>query len=213
VAVKKQSARDGVRIVKHDGGHSQLLGYARVSTKSQSLDAQIKRLREAGCCRIYCEQISGGSTIRPAFTALLDDVRKGDSVVVMALDRLGRRASELLLTLDAFRDLGVHFRDLRSGVDTRSPHGRILLGFLAAIAEAERTMATERIREGLAASDAKSGRPKLINPTKVALAVKLHREGLSTRAIGHELHLSQTTVRKMLALRERENPRQLRLTE
>lgn len=203
----------GVQLVKNAAGHPSLVGYARVSKVSQSLDAQIAELTAAGCCRIYCEQVSGAATKRPAFAALIDNVRKGDTVVVVALDRLGRRSSQLVLTLDSFRELGVHFRDLRSGVNTQSANGRVFLMFLVALAEAERVMCSERIRESLAHSKAPSGRPFKYDRVKLSLAAKMREEGHSTRRIGEALHLGATTVRRMLLLREREDPRQLRLTE
>ncbi len=201
---------NGVRIVRHSGGHNQAIGYARVSTMHQNLDVQLAQLRDAACCRIYCEHISGAAKVRPAFQAMIENLRKGDTVVVVALDRLGRRSSELLTTLDLFRDQGVHFRDLRHGVNTQSPHGRLLLTFLIALADAEREMTRERIREALAHGKA-GGRPSIITPARIALASKLAAEDHSTREIAKAMQLGPTTVRKMLALRTREDPRQGKL--
>jgi DNA invertase Pin-like site-specific DNA recombinase len=209
---KPTMSANGVRIVRHSAGHSQCIGYARVSTLHQNLDVQLQQLKDAACCRIYCEHISGAAKIRPGFQAMLETLRKGDTVTVVALDRLGRRSSELLTTLDAFRDQGVHFRDLRSGVNTQSPHGRVLLSFLVALAEAEREMTRERIREALAHGKT-GGRPSVITPAGIALAEKLVAENYSTREIAKAMKLGATTVRKMLSLRPRENPLQKRLFE
>jgi DNA invertase Pin-like site-specific DNA recombinase len=203
-----------VKVIKHPGGHPQIIGYARVSKKSQSLEVQQKLLQEAGCCRVYCEQVSGAASKRPAFEALKDTVRKGDTVTVAALDRLGRRMGQVLVTIDDWAREGIFFHELRHGVNTRGPHGKLFLPFLAALAETERNQCRERVLEGLRKSSEKGGRPAIITPERIALAEQLRKKGFSSRQVGEAMKVGATTVRKMWAmLDDTIDPKQPRLFE
>lgn len=196
------------------GGHSQLLGYARVSRRDQSLNAQLHSLEKAGVCRVYMEKVSGASANRPALAALLEALRKGDVVVVVSLDRLGRKLSELVRTLDAVRESGAHLRDLRAGLDTSSPNGRMMLTMIGAFADAERELIRERTREGLrvaAAQGRRPGRPRLLVPAKVEQVEHLALKGYSVRAIATAVNLSESSVRNALDMVAIDDPRQLTL--
>ena len=85
-----------------------LLGYARVSRDDQNLDRQLDALREAGCTRIFTDEgVSGARASRPGLDEMLMYVRPGDTVVIQALDRLGRRTSELLRLVEAWKAQGI----------------------------------------------------------------------------------------------------------
>ena len=110
----------------------QLLGYARVSTGHQSLDAQADALTTAGVDgdRIYTDKLTGTSTKeqRPGLAGLLDYARPGDAIVVVGIDRLGRSAAEVMLTIKDLLGRQVVIRSLREGVDSSTPTGRAVLG-------------------------------------------------------------------------------------
>src|SRR5262245_12072167 len=126
-----------------------LLGYARVSTGSQSLEAQIEALKAAGCERIYAEKRSGADGERKELTRLLNAARPGDTVVVTRLDRLARSTRDLLNTLDRFGKNGIGFKSLREiAIDTTTPHGRLTISILASIAQFERELILSRITDG-----------------------------------------------------------------
>ena len=104
-----------------------ILGYARVSTIGQDLDTQLATLAAAGvdADRVYTDKLSGAAnTARPGLAALLDYARDGDTVVVAAIDRLGRSAAEVTRTIADLGQRRILLRALREGVDTATPTGR-----------------------------------------------------------------------------------------
>jgi DNA invertase Pin-like site-specific DNA recombinase len=106
-----------------------LIGYARVSTAEgrQVLDRQLDALNDAGCERVFEDRASGAASYRPELTACLDYLRKGDVLVVLDLDRLGRRAGELIALIDELDHRGVGFHALNSPMDTTTPAGRAFM--------------------------------------------------------------------------------------
>ncbi|MGV1954468.1 recombinase family protein [Agrobacterium sp. 22-214-1] len=132
------------------------LGYARVSTVEQSLDLQMSALRSAGCTDVLTDEgYSGADFTRPGLARLLRKLRRGDTIVVWRLDRLGRSLFELLKLV---RERGVEFRSLSESLDTGTPAGRLLLHVLASMAEFERSLISERTRAGMAAARARGSR-------------------------------------------------------
>jgi DNA invertase Pin-like site-specific DNA recombinase len=121
-----------------------VVGYARVSTDHQSLAAQHDALTDAGCERMFIDQLSGVREDRPGLAKLLDYVRAGDVVVVVALDRLGRSLSGVIRTIETLTGRGVLLRSLREGIDYSTPTGRMLAGIFAALAGYERELMHER---------------------------------------------------------------------
>ena len=126
-----------------------LIGYARVSTEDQSTDAQVEELTAAGCRMIHEDQVSGGARSRPALNKLLAEVSRGDTVVVVRIDRLARSLSHLLEVIEGLEARGVHFRSLRDPIDTSSPQGKFTLQILGATAEFEKALIRERTIAGL----------------------------------------------------------------
>lgn len=152
-----------------------LIGYARVSTTEgrQLLDRQLDALKETGCERVFEDHASGAESDRPGLTACLDHLRKGDVLVVLDLDRLGRLASELIALIDALEKQEVAFRAINSPMDTTTPAGRAFLQIQAAFAEMERNVIRQRIREGVKAARArgrKGGRPRIMTADKLRYA-------------------------------------------
>jgi DNA invertase Pin-like site-specific DNA recombinase len=128
---------------------SMLLGYARVSTDAQSLEAQLAALKAAGCERVYSEKKSGADSSRQALAKLLKEAGAGDTVVVTRLDRLARSTRDLLNTLDRLGKDDVGFKSLReTSIDTTTPQGRLVVNILASISEFERELISARMGEG-----------------------------------------------------------------
>ena len=156
----------------------EVIGYARVSTREerQVFDRQVNALRAAGCERIYDDRGSGAGTDRPGLKACLDYLRKGDVLVVLDLDRLGRLAGELIRLIDELEAREVGFRALNASFDTTTPMGRAFLQIQAAFAEMERNVIRQRVKEGIAAARArgrKGGRPRLMTPERLRYAQHL----------------------------------------
>lgn len=128
-------------------GVATILGYARVSTIGQDLDAQVTSLAAAGIAedRIYIDKLSGAAnTVRPGLAALLDYARDGDTVVVTAIDRLGRSVAEVTRTIAELGDRRIMLRAMREGVDTSTPTGRAVAAIMATLAELELELGKER---------------------------------------------------------------------
>ncbi len=127
-----------------------LIGYARVSTTEQDTQTQVAALKAAGCELIFEETASGGRWNRPELHRLLEQLRKGDVVVVWKLDRLSRSLHDLLLLLERIGERKAGFRSLTEAVDTTTPAGRMMMQLVGVFAEFERAMLQERTRAGLA---------------------------------------------------------------
>lgn len=131
-------------------------GYARVSTTEQSLDLQLNALNATGCARVFTDDgFSGADFSRPGLTKLLRSLRRGDTLTVWRLDRLGRSLFELLKLIRNLNERGVEFRSISESLDTSTPAGRLLLHVLASMAEFERALVSERTRAGMAAARAR----------------------------------------------------------
>jgi DNA invertase Pin-like site-specific DNA recombinase len=128
------------------------IGYARVSTQDQDTDAQIAALKSSGCELIFQEKASGGRWDRPELHRLLEQLRKGDVLVVWKLDRLSRSLKDVLLLMEKVEQAGAGFRSLTEVIDTTSPGGRMMMQMVGTFAEFERAMLRERTQNGLDAA-------------------------------------------------------------
>lgn len=187
----------------------QVIGYARVSTTAQSLDAQTNALRDAGVDpdRIYSDKLSGvlKRAARPGLTALLDYARPGDVIVVAGVDRLGRDASEVMTTVKTLADKGIVIRSLREGINSTTPIGRVIVGILASMAELELELARERREAARKDRGQPIGRPKALDPDKAALARRMRASGEPVPTIASTLGVSRATVYRAIAEHETES--------
>ena len=126
-----------VRARSSDAG---VIGYARVSTVDQNLALQRDALTEAGCTKIFTEQMSGAVTDRPALHDALEFARRGDTLIVWKLDRLARSMKQLIETVETLRLRGIGFRSLTEALDTTTAQGRLVFHMFGALAEFERVM-------------------------------------------------------------------------
>jgi len=129
-----------------------LIGYARVSTDDQTPLPQAQALKAAGCAEIHEEQASGGNRARPVLARVLERIGRGDTLVVVRIDRLARSLSHLLEIIERLEARGAFFRSLTDPIDTASPQGKFTLQVLGAAAEFERALIRERTRAGLASA-------------------------------------------------------------
>jgi DNA invertase Pin-like site-specific DNA recombinase len=109
-----------------------LIGYARVSTVNQNLALQRDALIEAGCVKIFTEQMSGAVADRPALHDVLEFARSGDTLIVWKLDRLARSMKQLIETIETLRVRGIAFRSLTEALDTTTAQGRLVFHMFGA---------------------------------------------------------------------------------
>ena len=107
-----------------------LIGYARISTHDQNLDLQKDALEKAGCKKIYVEQMSGSSRIRPELEKTLEMLRNGDTLVVWRLDRLGRSLKHLIELISKLEQREIGFKSLMESMDTTTSGGKLVSIFL-----------------------------------------------------------------------------------
>jgi len=156
-----------------------LIGYARVSTHDQNLDLQKDALEKAGCKKIYVEQMSGSSRIRPELEKTLEMLRNGDTLVVWRLDRLGRSLKHLIELISKLEQREIGFKSLMESMDTTTSGGKLIFHIFGALAEFEHNLIQERTSAGLAAARARGrngGRPLKLDEKKRELAIKLYNE-------------------------------------
>jgi DNA invertase Pin-like site-specific DNA recombinase len=179
------------------------IGYARVSTDEQNTDLQLDALKRAGCRRIYTDKGQGGAKrSRPQLDKCLADLKPGDVLTVWKLDRLGRSLSHLVAVLEDLNGRGVAFHSLTEAIDTSNAAGRLLGHMIAALAEFERALITERTRAGIKAAKRRGvrlGRKPALSPEQVAHARKLIDKGDSPGDVARLLGVARSTLYKSLA--------------
>lgn len=174
------------------------IGYARVSTTGQSLDAQLEAL--SGCEKVFREKISGAKNNRPELQAMLEWVREGDTVQVTKLDRLARNTRHLLEISELLQAKGVALNILNIGINTATPTGKLMLTMIGAIATFEREMMLERQAEGIALAKLK-GRYKGRKPTarnKSKEVLNMLAQGLSKPEISRQLGIGVTSIYRIV---------------
>jgi len=183
--------------------------YARCSTTDQSVDLQLDGLREYAQARGFDivgeyvdEAVSGAKAKRPALDRLLQEAhrRRFDALLIWKLDRLGRSLSHLLRVVEQLGSLGVDLVSLSDpGLDTTSPHGKLLFSIIGSVAEFERDLIRERTRAGIAAARRRGkrvGRPRAHVP--LAQARTLIKSGMSISAVARALSVNRETLRRAL---------------
>ena len=165
---------------------SELVGYARISTAGQDAALQLDALAAAGCGRVFSDTASGALEERPELTRALDHLRRGDTLVVWRLDRLGRSLRHLVDTVTGLADRDIGFRSLQESVDTTTTGGRLVFHVFAALAEFERDLIRERTHAGLEAARSRGrrgGRPSVMTADKIAVAQRMYESGEHTVAV------------------------------
>lgn len=177
------------------------IGYARVSTEEQNLDLQITALKAAGCDVLHKDHgISGASLFRPGLRAALAAAHAGDVIVVWRLDRLGRSLTHLVSVIEELGERGIQFASLTEYIDTRSSGGMLMFHMMAALAQFERSLISERTRAGVAAARQRGvrlGRPKSVTDAQVARARDLLQH-MHFGQVAEMLSLHPTTLQRHL---------------
>lgn len=185
-----------------------VFGYARVSTGQQTVENQRLELEAAGYkiepeFWFADEGVSGKvpASQRPAFKAMLSQIRKGETLVVSKLDRLGRDAIDVLQTVRQLADRGIKIVVLQLGnTDLTAPAGKLLLSMLAAVAEMERDLLIERTQAGLARAKAvgkRLGRPAKTTEAQRAEIQRRLSRGDSVSLLAREFNVSRATIAAM----------------
>jgi DNA invertase Pin-like site-specific DNA recombinase len=160
------------------------IGYARVSTPGQKLDAQLDALTQAGCMKTFTDQVSGITADRPGWDQLMAYVRPGDTVVITELSRMTRSLVHLLAAVQDFEQREIELISLREHIDTSTATGRCFLAITGAMAQMERELKAERTAAGRAAAKARGrtgGRPRT-DPDKLEQARILYLHANKTAA-------------------------------
>ena len=178
-----------------------LFGYARVSASQQSLDIQVKALKDARvkANRIFTDKASGSSADRDRRDLLRMKVEKGDVILVKKLDRLGRDTADMIQLIKTFDAQGVAVRFIDDGISTDGEMGKMIVTILSAVAQAERTRILERTNEGRLEAKSKGikfGRKPTVDKAKVHC---LREQGLGATSISRQLKIARSTVYKILA--------------
>lgn len=176
-----------------------LIGYARVSRNEMKEGRQTDRLNEI-CDRVYVEKVSGAGKARPVFETVLRNLRRGDTLVVLDLDRAFRSSLDALQTMESLQARGINLRILSINLDLSSAFGEVVFNILAALAQFERKMIVRRTKEGLEAARRKGqriGRPRALTEhqaREMRLAVAERR--LSRHEAARRYGVSESTVRR-----------------
>lgn len=179
-----------------------LIGYARVSTDDQNLCMQEDALKSAGCEEIYTDVASGVKTARPGLHTALSHLRKGDTLVVWKLDRLGRSLTHLIQTIKELNEKGIGFKCLQESIDTTTSGGQLIFHIFGALAQFERELIKERTHAGLKAARVRGrlgGRPSVLNKYKINKLKEHYKKGdLSINEICKLFGITKPTLYRYL---------------
>ena len=179
----------------------QIVGYCRVSTDGQTLDAQIAELKAAGATRMFAEKQSGARSDRPQLRKALDALGEGDVLVVTRLDRLARSTRDLLNVLHEVGECGAAFKSLAdTWADTTTAHGKLMITILGGLAEFERSLIKARTDVGIRrAREAgiRFGRPPKLTKHQQEQALKLLDAGEPQSAVARLLNCDQSTISRL----------------
>lgn len=189
-------------------GMTATLGYARVSTTGQDLNAQLGALMEAGVerGRIFTDKLSGAiNTGRPGLAAMLHYARDGDTVVVAAIDRLGRSVAEVTRTIADLGERRIVLRALREGVDTGTPAGRAVAAIMATLAELELELGRERraaSRSSRQSRNMPATKPPKLDADRQEQLRRLAATGEPVGELAKAFGIGRATAYRYLALRD-----------
>jgi len=195
----------GTAAAGSQGQQRRSIGYARVSTRSQTTAPQEADLQAAGCELVFAGRVSTrtADTERPQLQRCLSELRPGDELVVVKLDRLGRTQREVIERLADLQDQGIHVRTLDGLVNTKAlgKMAPLVVGLLTGLAEVERSLIRERtlasVEHRRATGGDLGGRPRSFTPEQASQVQRLAAEGMSIAAISRATGLSESTCRRL----------------
>jgi DNA invertase Pin-like site-specific DNA recombinase len=178
-----------------------VIGYARVSTQGQPLEAQLDQLRAAGCLKIFQEKASGARFDREQLHGLLKALQPDQTIVVTRLDRLARSTVDLLTVVKAISDRGARFKSLAEPwADTTTPAGRLMLTVLGGLAEFERDLIKARTSEGrerAKRAGVRMGRKPVLSLYQITEVRERKAAGESVRHLARSYGVSPNTVSRV----------------
>jgi DNA invertase Pin-like site-specific DNA recombinase len=177
------------------------LGYARVSTYGQTLDAQLEQLKAEGCAKVYREKASGARADRRELLRMLKDITPGDVVTVTRIDRLARSTFDLFAIVKQIVDAGGQFRSLAEPwADTATSTGRLMIAVLGGLADVERDLIRTRTAEGRSRAKARGqhmGRPPSLTPQQQAEARQRRAEGATLKELAQSYNVGAATISRL----------------
>lgn len=177
------------------------LGYARVSTYGQTLDAQLEQLKAEGCAKIYREKASGAQADRRELLRMLKAIGPGDLVTVTRIDRLARSTFDLFAIVKQIVDAKGQFRSLAEPwADTATSTGRLMIAVLGGLADVERDLIRTRTAEGRNRAKARGkhmGRPPALSPAQQAEARRRRAEGATLSELALSYNVSRATISRL----------------
>lgn len=175
--------------------------YARVSTLSQETENQVINLKRVYPAAVFVEEVASGAKARPELDKLVQQLQRGDELIVSSLDRLGRKTSEILTLIDSLEKRGIILKSLREGLDYSTISGRLVTQILVSVSELERSLISQRTKAALAAKREKGivgGRPRVHSDELIVKARSLRLQGKSFAAIAKETGISKTRLQQLL---------------
>ena len=180
---------------------SRLVGYARVSTFGQTLEAQLEQLTAAGCRPVYRETASGAKADRRQLRRMLQELEPGDVVTVTRIDRLARSVFDLFAIVKQIIDAGAQFRSLAEPwADTSTSTGRLMIAVLGGLADVERDLIRTRTAEGRSRAKARGqhmGRPFKLTPEQRREALERKANGETNTDIARSYNVSHMTIARL----------------
>ena len=182
---------------------NRIIGYARVSTIGQTLDAQLEQLKAAGCARIYREKASGTRMERRELHRMLKALSPGDVVTVTRIDRLARSVFDLFSIVKQIVDADAEFRSLAEPLtNTDTSTGRAMLAISGAMADVERDLIRTRTAEGRSRATMRGqhmGRPSVLTPQQAAEARQRRQDGATLKDLANSYNVSMATISRLRA--------------
>lgn len=180
---------------------SRPVGYARVSTYGQTLDAQLDQLKAAGCARIYREKATGARADRQELMKMLKHLAAGDVVTVTRIDRLARSTFDLFAIVKQIADVGARFRSIAEPwADTGTSTGRLMLAVLGGLADVERDLIRTRTAEGRSRAKARGqhmGRPPALTPQQQQEARERRAAGATLKELARSYNVGMATISRL----------------
>ena len=180
---------------------NRIIGYARVSTYGQTLDAQLEQLKVAGCAKTYREQASGAKVERRELQRMLKDLAPGDVVTVTRIDRLARSTFDLFSIVKHIVDAGGQFRSLAEPwADSSTSTGRLMLAVLGGLADVERDLIKTRTAEGRSRARSRGqhmGRPSSLTTQQAIEARQRRQDGATLQELADSYNVSKATISRL----------------
>ena len=180
---------------------NRIIGYARVSTYGQTLDAQLEQLKAAGCVKVYREKATGAQVERRELQRMLKATIPGDVVTVTRIDRLARSTFDLFSIVKGIADAGGQFRSLAEPwADSSTSTGRLMLAVLGGLADVERDLIRTRTAEGRSRATARGqhmGRPPTLTAQQQAEARQRREDGATLKELADSYNVSKATISRL----------------